>query len=111
MICELCAYADIHGWWGPSLPSGKTHHRCCHLTVSGKRPHCTSCCATFTVDSAASKHRRDGKCMDPATVTGKTGKLLLHQRADGLWSSPPGAKTWNPKGSASPGNEPIPGGV
>ena len=65
--CEPCAHADIHGWWGPTVPAGRIHHRCCHLTVSGKL------------------HRIGGQCLDPAAITTRAGARKLTQRPDGIW--------------------------
>lgn len=40
--CDICAYGREHGCWGPTVPPGRTHHKCCHTTTSGKRPHCVA---------------------------------------------------------------------
>ena len=91
--CAIGAHGLEHGWWGPTVPPGRVHHKCCHTTTSGRRPHCVACCATFTTERAADIHRRNGTCLDPATITTKTGAPKLVQRADGLWGQPAGPPT------------------
>ena len=101
--CDICAYGLEHGWWGPTVPPGLVHHKCCHTTTSGKRPHCVACCRTFTTDSAADIHRRHGQCVDPATITTKHGHPRLTQRPDGLWGRPAGTLTeWQQRNWGTP---------
>lgn len=62
-------------------------HTCsgCDATWTGLRTaHCAAagCHRTFTVPAHFDRHRRDGECLDPATIEG----LRL---VDGIWTGPP----------------------
>lgn len=97
--CPWCEHARLHGWWGPDIPAGHTHHPCCHQTMSGRIWHCPGgtwggCCRSFSRDSHADKHRVDGHCKDPATLRtkprdGTKPRPVLVLRDDGVWASPP----------------------
>lgn len=56
--------------------------------------HCAGCCRTFTSATGFDKHRRDGRCLDPATARARNGYLIFVP-ADRPWPgwSLPG--TWS----------------
>jgi hypothetical protein len=77
--CAPCAYADAHGWWGPSVKGG-THCRTCHASWTGHaRAHCTMCHQTFGTDGVADRHWLRGIHHDPRSVS------ALRQGDDGTW--------------------------
>lgn len=93
-VCVPCDYARAHGYWGDTIPASKTHHPCCHLTISSKVWHCVACCRSFSRDSHADKHRVNGQCVDPTVLRtkprdGSPSRPVLVQRDDGVWSAPP----------------------
>jgi hypothetical protein len=57
--------------------------------------HCSSCCnqgpRTFSGVTAFDRHRKSGKCLDPAKMTNDEGDLLLELRTSGphpIWAFP-----------------------
>jgi hypothetical protein len=77
--CTICAYADAHGWWGPSVKGG-THCRTCHASWTGSaRAHCTVCHETFSTNGVADVHWRRNVHHDPRSVS------ALRQGDDGTW--------------------------
>lgn len=83
--CGTCAYAVVHGWWGPDHQG--THCRGCHRSWRSRREaHCATCHAHFTSPSAFGLHLTSRGCVDPATLRAKSGALVLveQERAHGV---------------------------
>lgn len=56
-------------WWNVN---------CCDGKFTGlMTAHCAACCETFTRPTVAEKHRRYGKCVDPATFRDRSGALVF----------------------------------
>jgi len=51
--------------------------------------HCCGCHRTFSAERAFEAHRRDGNCLDPATLERKNGAALLETFTDNA-----GCKVW-----------------
>jgi hypothetical protein len=64
-----------------TLPFG---HRCGARWSGLGTAHCARCCNTFSGVSAFDDHRKDGACLDPATV----GLSILDGRAYQCWGKP-----------------------
>jgi hypothetical protein len=64
------------------VASGLWNVNCCDQKLSGTMTaHCTACHATFTRPGGFDRHRRNGKCLNPATLL-DTNKRPVFQRAD-----------------------------
>lgn len=64
--CDLCAYAAVHGWWGPDHKG--THCGDCHASWSGTgKAHCTVCHQTFASNPTADLHWHR-ECRRPSPV-------------------------------------------
>jgi hypothetical protein len=60
-------------------------HRCGARWDGLRTAHCgAGCCRTFAGVSHFDAHRKDGKCLDPATI----GMSLLPDRAFPCWGKP-----------------------
>lgn len=74
----------------PALPPAAIQHPECGAWWTGlSRAHCPDCHRTFSVDSAADKHRVgkfgiDRRCVDPATV----GLVAVEKPFGTLWQNP-----------------------
>lgn len=97
-MCDICAYADVHGSWPKSLRG--THCRDCHRSWSGFREsHCAAvrpdgsvCCLHFSADSVAEKHRVKDRCMTREEMRSQTrpnGDLVFR-----CVTGPDGSETW-----------------
>lgn len=63
MTCSICAYAAVHGWWGPDH-RGSHCGDGCHRSWAGlKEAHCPVCHLHFSTDKIADKHRQAGRCL------------------------------------------------
>lgn len=72
-----------------------THAECGAKWTGSRRAHCPSCHRTFSVDSAADKHRQgrhgiDRHCVDPATV----GLVPVDKPYGVLWQNPGSDQPW-----------------
>jgi hypothetical protein len=57
----------------------------CSATWTGEgRAHCAACHRLFSVASLFTKHRQNGRCLDPARLRNTKGELVAMQ-VDGLW--------------------------
>ncbi len=58
-----------------------THH--CGRTWTGlAQAHCAACCEHFGSVAGFDRHRRSGRCQDPAGITSRTGRRVFRS-ADG----------------------------
>jgi hypothetical protein len=79
------------GTTGPTTPA----HTCggCTTRWTGTgTAHCASCHRTFSAVSGFDTHRRNGTCVDPATVG------LVHNDTRRCWTFPPPDPTKRPIG-------------
>lgn len=72
-----------------------THPECGQWWTGLSRSHCPACHCTFSVDSAADKHRKgahgiDRHCVDPATV----GLVPVDKPYGVLWQNPGSDQPW-----------------
>jgi len=80
MTARLTQAEISGGWWNVN---------CCDGKFSGSMTaHCTACCQTFSRPTVADKHRRYGKCVDPASHRDVNGALVFKDagRAYPCWS-------------------------
>lgn len=80
MTARLTSAEVAAHWWNVNCCDGKFMG----LTTA----HCTVCHHTFSRPSLADRHRRYGKCLDPATLRDKSGALVFKDagRAYPCWS-------------------------
>lgn len=63
-MCDICAYAESTGKGYPPKLRILSHCQDCHRSWNGFREaHCPVCCAHFSADSVAEKHRVKDRCM------------------------------------------------
>ncbi|MFE6785154.1 hypothetical protein ACFVFF_23145 [Streptomyces sp. NPDC057680] len=80
----------------PQLPAAAIRHPACGQWWTGHtRSHCPVCHRTFSVDSAADKHRKGAygggrHCVDPQTV----GLVAVQKPYGTLWQNPGSDTTW-----------------
>ena len=87
MMCSPCAYAEMHGWWGPEMRR-LAHCSDCHRTWGGYvECHCRGCHEQFGSPAAFTKHQTLKGCIsvdDFGRLSSRTGKARLVS-ADGVW--------------------------
>lgn len=64
-----------------SLPH--LHGHCGKRWAGARTAHCGSCCETFSGETTFNRHRRDGKCLNPATL----GMTLDTRRTYPCWGN------------------------
>ena len=84
--CALCAYADVHGWWGDYKI---THSRMTHRTWSrtSRECECAACGRHFGGNEGFDAHQRTSPagvvCLDPSTL-----KKPLRLDENDVWRRP-----------------------
>jgi hypothetical protein len=81
--CELCAFADVHGWWGRE---DITHCRGCGATwgLRTNQAECRTCHVLFSTSRNFDRHLRAGEHRHPSKVglvatPNKFGTPVWHQ--------------------------------
>lgn len=100
--CAPCVYADEHGWWGDSIPTGYTHDRETHATFPSTNTwgSCSACGNIFKGIANFDHHQDGGKgswctkmrtlgidaLSDVALLPGGLGRV--ERGDDGLYGAP-----------------------
>jgi hypothetical protein len=60
---------------------------CCEKVQAYRdsKPHCASCCQTFSSVGLFDLHRRGGVCADPAGIAGSNGNPRMRLNDRGVW--------------------------
>lgn len=60
---------------------------CCEKTQApgDNKPHCASCCETFSSLGWFDAHRPGGVCADPSGIVSKDGKPRMRLNDRGVW--------------------------